>query len=338
MDGDDLKGLILAGGFGTRLGPIGQEKPKALLMIDDDTALNHLIKRLDNVGVEWYILANRKFSESFEEHDNVLIEETKADEEKPGAVSAIWQFIEGQEIDEDLFVLASDNYFASGFEDMLGYYSGNPMIGVSYIGSIPELDPEELGTLGFEGSGQHPPPKKSFKLTEFKEKSPEPASEYIGTGAYILPKSSFPVLKEFCEGKQRDNMGSLIEYFLEKDVEVEGYYFEKDWFDVSHRSYLEIFSEGSLLNSDENSIVVSRDLEDLNFELTIVLPGKSTQEQIKEDRALICFFVEGRGVFELDGEKRAVRSKDAISVSPGQSYQVHNNTETDLVFLTASRK
>lgn len=329
-----MKGLILAGGFGTRLGPIGQEKPKALLMIEDDTSLNHLIGRLEDVEVEWSILANRKFADSFEQYGNVLIEETRADEEKPGAVSAIWQFIDGQKINEDLFVLASDNYFASGFGDMLDCYSGKPMIGVSYIGSIPELDPREMGTLGFEGCEQYPPPERSFRITEFKEKSPEPASEYVGTGAYILPKSSFPVLEEFCEGKRRDDMGSLIEHFLGNDVEVEGYYFSEEWHDVSHRSYLEALGEGELVKSDENSIVVHRGIGNLDFSITIVHPGKIVSRRAEAEKGVICFFAEGEGVFELEGEERAIRSKDVVPVLPGQSYQVHNTTDVDLVFLT----
>lgn len=333
-----MKGLILAGGFGTRLGPIGREKPKALLMIDDDTALNHLIKRLEEIDVEWFILANQKFADSFGQYSNVLIEETREDEEKPGAVSAIWQFIGSQDIDEDLFVLASDNYFASGFEDMLNHYSGKPMNGVSYIGSVPELDPEEMGTLGFEGSDRYPPPEKSFKITEFKEKSPEPASEYVSTGAYILPKSSFSILEEFCEGKKRDDLGSLIEHFLENDVEVEGYYFSEEWQDVSHRTYLEAFSEGELVRSDESCITVNREIGDLDFSLTIIHPEKTVSDFVKDSKPVICFFVEGSGIFESEGEKRAIKSKDSIPILPKESYRVHNNTNTDLVVLTVSQK
>ncbi|MBS3814996.1 MAG: cupin domain-containing protein [Hadesarchaea archaeon] len=333
-----MKGLILAGGYGTRLGPIGQKLPKAMIMIDGNTALDHLINRLDNVGLDSIIVANEKFEASFESYDNVIIEETTSDEEKPGAISAINQIIQREEIDEDLFVLASDNYFSEGFEDFLDHYDGNPMIGVSYIGSKPEFDPSEMGTLGFEGCDDYPPPEKSFTITNFKEKSPEPLSDYIGTGAYIIPKSNFSDLTEFCAGEQRDNMGSLIEYFLENDITVEGYHFSGEWHDVSHRSYLEALSDGNLVKSDDRYIVVDKEVGGIVFSITILHPGKETSGHSHEEAGEVYFFAEGKGVLELDGEKRTVRGGDAIPISPGTFHRVYNTSDTDLVFLCAFEK
>lgn len=333
-----MKGLILAGGFGTRLGPIGEEMPKAMIMIDNDTALNHLLERLDAINIETLIVANEKFKEYFEPYDNVIIEETKADEEKPGAVSAIYQIIDNQGIDEDLFVLACDNYFSQGFGDLLEHYSGKPMIGVSYIGSTPELKPEEMGTLKFEGCDQYPPSQKVFKITEFQEKSSEPASDYIGTGAYLLPKSVFPDLKEFCEGEKRDNLGSLIEYFLEKEIEVQGYHFSGEWRDVSYRSYLEALGEGNLVKSDDRYVVVDREVGSLVFSITILHSGKATGGHSHGEAGEVYFFAEGEGILELDGEERSVKSGDAIPIMPGQFHRVYNTSETDLVFLCVFEK
>lgn len=333
-----MKGLILAGGYGTRLGPVGQKMPKAMIMFNGDTALDHLLNRLDAVGIKSLIVANRRFEEFFEPYDNLIIEETTSDEEKPGAISAINQIIKRQNIDEDLFVLASDNYFSEGFEDFLDHYDGNPLIGVSYIGSKPDLDPAEMGTLGFEGCDQYPPLKKAFAITEFKEKSPEPVSEYIGTGAYVLPKSNFPDLEEFCAGQQRDNMGSLVEYFLENDVTVKGYHFSGEWHDVSHTSYLEALGDGNLVKSDERYIVADKKVGGLVFSITILHAGKQTTGHSHEEAGEVYFFAEGEGVLEINGDKRAVRAGDALPIPPGKFHRVYNTSDKDLVFLSAFEK
>lgn len=333
-----MKGLLLAGGYGTRLGPIGQKIPKAMLMVEGDTALGHLIRKLDEIEVEYIIIANEKFKDFFESYDNLIIEETTSDTEKPGAISAINQIIQRENIDDDLFVLASDNYFSEGFQDFIDHYDGDPMIGVSFIGSKPDLDPTEMGTLGFNGCDKYPPPDKSFEITEFKEKSPEPVSEYIGTGAYILPKSILPDLEEFCAGKQRDNMGSLIEYFLENEITVKGYHFTGEWRDVSHTSYLEALSDGKLVKSDDRYIVVDKKINGIVFSITILHAGKQTSGHAHEEAGEVYFFAEGKGVLELDNEKRTVSSGDAIPIPPGTFHRVYNNSDKDLVFLCAFEK
>lgn len=332
-----MKALILAGGFATRLGPIGEKIPKAMLMLNEDTLLGHQLKRLEAVGVKPYILTNERFKDFFEGYKNVLVEEATRDEEKPGAVSAINNFIKSQGIDEDLLVLCSDNYFSEGFGDFLKHYTNEPLLGVYYIGSIPELKPEEMGTLKFDGSDEYPPPKKCFYITEFREKSPEPASEYVSTGIYIFPESVFPTIDEYCRGKRRDEPGGIIEYFLKSGVRVRGYLFGGEWQDISHKSYLEALGEGRLVKSDERYIVVDRSVGNLVFSITILHPGKQTSGHA-HPAGEVYFFVEGKGVLEIDGKKRAVRSGDATPIPPGKFHRVYNTSDKDLVFLCAFEK
>ncbi len=332
-----MKALILAGGFATRLGPIGEKIPKAMLMLNGDTLLGHQLRRLEAVGVEPYILTNESFKDFFRGYKNVLVEKATKEEEKPGAVSAINNFIKSQGVDEDLLVLCSDNYFSESFEGFLRCYTNEPMLGVYYIGSIPELKPEEMGTLGFEGSDKYPPPEKSFYITEFKEKSLEPASEYVGTGVYVFPKSAFPTIDRYCKGGRRDAPGGIIEHFLKSGVSVKGYLFGGEWQDISHKSYLEALGEGRLVKSDERYVVVDRSVGNLVFSITILHPGKHTTGH-SHPAGEVYFFAEGKGVLEIDGKKRAVRSRDAVPIPPGKFHRVYNTSDRDLVFLCAFEK
>ncbi len=68
-----MKALVLAGGFATRLGPIGGQMPKAMIVVEGDTLLGHLLKKLEAEKIEPIISTNKKFENFFEGHNNVLV-------------------------------------------------------------------------------------------------------------------------------------------------------------------------------------------------------------------------------------------------------------------------
>jgi glucose-1-phosphate thymidylyltransferase len=327
-----MRALILAGGFATRLGPLGEQIPKAMIVVNGETVLDNLLGKLAAEKVEATILTNRRFENFFTDYENVLIEDARREEEKLGAVSAINNAIEKLGIDEDVFVIASDNYFSSDFREFLSNYSGEPLIGVYYAGDSPEIKLEEMGTIMFDGCGSYPPPKKVFTITKFLEKSKQPVSKYVATGAYILPRSIFPILKEYCKGRKRDHLGSFIEHLLENKVRVKGFLFEGKWFDVSHVSYLRVFSSGRLVRTDERYIVSDLTLGELVLRLVILHPGKSTTGHSRQGSE-VYFFIEGQGQIEVNGEVKPVKSKDMVPINPGEFHRIHNNSDKDLIFI-----
>lgn len=332
-----LKALILAGGFGTRLGPLAEQIPKAMIVIDGNTVLEHLLNKLKEKNIEPIILTNRKFQSFFEGYGNILVEETRSDEEKPGAVSAINNAIKTLRIDEDVLVLCSDNYFSSDFREFFASYTGEPLVGVYYMGENPEFKPQEMGTLKFEGSESFPPPSKSFYITGFKEKSDKLLSKYVSTGAYVFPKPIFPVLAEYCKEQKRDNLGSFFEHLVNQGVKVKGYLFSGEWYDISHKGYLRVFSSGRLIKSDERYVVCGLGLGNLNLSMTILHPGKQTTGHSRPVSE-VYFFAEGRGEIEISGERRVVKSKDVIPLHAGEFHRIYNTSDKELVFLCVFEK
>ena len=332
-----MKALILAGGFATRLGPIGQEIPKAMLMLNGDTLLGHQLREFKKIGAEPFVLTNERFKDAFKDCKNVLVEKSSKEEEKPGAVSAINNFIREQGIDEDLLITCSDNYFSEGFEGFVKNYSGKPLTGVYYAGSTPELNPKEMGTLKFEDCDRYPPPKRSFKITEFKEKAENPASDYVATGIYLYPKDVFSEIDAYCKGEKRDQPGGLIEHFISKGMDVIGYHFEGQWQDISEKSYLKDLGKGRLIKRDNRYIVVDKSVGNLGYSITILSPGKETTGHA-HPVGEVFFFTEGQGVMEIEGVKRTVRSGDAISVEPRHFHKIYNTSKKDLVFLCVFEK
>lgn len=332
-----MKALILAGGFATRLGPIGREMPKSAIVIDGGTALDHILRKLGEVNIEPIILTNKKFENFFKMYKNVIYEEARANEEKPGAVSAINNAIKQLKINDDLLVVCVDNYFSSDFMEFLSSYTGEPQVGIYYVGENPEMKPEEMATAKFEGSEGFPPPKRSFYLKEFREKVKPPLSNYVGVGAYIIPKSVFGILEEFCKGQKRDAPGTFIEHLMSKRMEVRGYLFGGEWYDVSHKSYLQIFSTGRLLKSDDRYVVCDRGLGNLVLSITILHPGKQTTGH-SHPVSEVYFFVEGQGEIELDKKRKMVMSKDVVPIMPNEFHRVYNTSDKDLVFICVFEK
>ena len=331
-----MKALILAGGFATRLGPIGQQMPKAMIMTEGDTALNHLLKKLEAERIELIISISRKFEKFFKGYKNVLVEQAMAEEEKLGAVSAINHAIKQLKIDEDLLVICVDNYFSSDLAGFLSSYSGEPLVGVYYVGQKPYMKPEEMATMRFEGSDGYPPPKESFYINELKEKVKPPLSEYVGTGIYILPKRVFPILDGFCKGRAKDAPGFFVQHLIERGERVKGYLFGGEWYDVSHKSYLQAFRDAKLVRSDESCIRCDKPLGAMMLSLEILHPGKHTAGS-SHPEAEVCFFVEGEGEIELEGKRRKVSSKDVVLIRPDEFHRVFNTSSKDVIFVHARK-
>ena len=72
MSEKKLKGLILVGGFGTRLRPLTFSKPKPLIEFVNKPILLHQIEALKEVGVDEVILAVNYQSEKMQEFVNEM--------------------------------------------------------------------------------------------------------------------------------------------------------------------------------------------------------------------------------------------------------------------------
>jgi glucose-1-phosphate thymidylyltransferase len=328
-----VKALILAGGFAKRMGPIGEQIPKAMLPTEGDALLNHILRKLEREDIEAIISTNKRFEPFFREYKNIIVEEARKEEEKLGAVSAINHAIKRVGIDDDLLVICADNYFSSDLRGFISCFEGVPQVGVYYAGESPDLNVEEMATLKFEGSDRYPPPRDSFYIQGFKEKTKPPLSQYVGMGIYLLPKRAFPLLDEFCRVERRDAPGFFIQYLLEHGEKLKGYLFKGEWYDIAHKSYLQAFQNGKLVKSDERYVVVDKPLGgDLMLSITILHPGKLTTGH-SHPGAEVYFFIEGEGEIELDAQRRRVRGKDVVPIKPNEFHRVYNTSNHDLIFV-----
>jgi len=221
-----MKCLILAGGFGTRLYPLTLNKAKALLDYKGKPIINHVVDKIpQNINI--MVNVNKKFEADFHKWQRalnreveILVEEALSDEQKLGAVGSLNFWIGEKPIDEDLMVIAGDNYFEFDLAQFIARYDGkHTLVAVYDIGDKDKAT--QFGVVQLDED----------RIVGLQEKPPKPKSRLVDTACYIFPSRIFPLLHQYCQRGKRDNLGSFIAYLVDHD-EVYAYTFTEPWIDI----------------------------------------------------------------------------------------------------------
>ncbi|MDD4874274.1 MAG: sugar phosphate nucleotidyltransferase, partial [Dehalococcoidales bacterium] len=137
-----MKCLILASGFGTRLYPVTQKTAKGLLPYKGKPVISYIVEKIPD-DMEIHITTNRKFASQYQEWEkdigrniNLWVEPVDTEEQMLGAVGSLNYWVKGNNIQDDLLVVASDNYFDLGIKDLISAFDRkNTLIAVYDIGN-----------------------------------------------------------------------------------------------------------------------------------------------------------------------------------------------------------
>jgi len=229
-----MKCIILAGGFATRLWPLTENKAKPLLHLKDRPIISHIVDGLPE-DMEIIISTNAVFENEFKKWAEdyagrpikIFVEDSFDDEFKKGALGATAMVIGHEKLDEDLLLIAGDNYFGFKMKDFINSYQDNPIL-AAY--DIRDLNLAKRFGVVVARDGQ---------VVEFQEKPQEPKSTLVSTGCYIFPKENLDDIVEYAKEKN-DDLGGIFEYLLKKGAPVNVFSFQEKWFDVgSFEGYLE---------------------------------------------------------------------------------------------------
>lgn len=223
-----MKAFILAGGFATRLWPLTEKRAKPLLPIAGKPLLTHIVENIPD-DIEIVASTNSVFEQSFLDWQKtidrpvrVIIERTKSDDEKLGALGALAQWLKDENVNEDVLLLAGDNYLGFTLSDFLARYEpGHPLLAMRDIGD--KAQASKFGTAALKEDG------KTMLL--YEEKPPEPKSSLVSTTCCVLPVAVFPIIFE-CAVTHPDKNGVIWERFVERGIPAEAFAFTEPWFDV----------------------------------------------------------------------------------------------------------
>jgi glucose-1-phosphate thymidylyltransferase len=128
-----MKAIILAAGYATRLYPLTMNQPKALLPLAGKPILDYIVEKIEEVPAidEILLITNTKFYPNFctwAENKkgglpvSVFDDGTDSDETKLGAIGDLQFLIDKVGIDDDILLMASDNYFEFSLKDFYDFY------------------------------------------------------------------------------------------------------------------------------------------------------------------------------------------------------------------------
>ncbi|MBM3231436.1 NDP-sugar synthase [Candidatus Peregrinibacteria bacterium] len=238
-----MQAFILAGGFATRLWPLTEKRAKPLLPLAGVPLIEYLVRDIP-AGIPITVSTNAMFHDAFtawketlnRRDISILIEETRSDDEKLGALGATAQWIDHHDINEDVLLLTGDNYCGFSMKQFLDARTpGETLIAVHDIKDLEKA--KAFGTVITPSLA--PTSNAPLPITSFEEKPVHPKTSLVSTGCAVLPASVLPIVIEYAAIKP-DNVGGIFEELLARGLPVHAFTFSEPWFDVgSFEAYLE---------------------------------------------------------------------------------------------------
>ncbi|MBF0493634.1 MAG: nucleotidyltransferase family protein [Candidatus Omnitrophica bacterium] len=229
-----MKGLILAGGYGTRLYPLTIDIPKPLLEVAGKSILTRLLEKLEQVPScnEIYIVTNAKFYEKLESWRikskfrfpvSIVNDMTTSNDDRLGAIGDINLVLGAKKPHEDIVIMAGDNLFEFDIRDFVKFSEEKKGLSVALFDVSDKELAKRYGIVSVD---------KNSKITNFQEKPALPQSTLASTGIYYLPGSKITRIGEYMKtSNSKDAPGNFVRWMSETEGAF-GFVFTQGWYDI----------------------------------------------------------------------------------------------------------
>jgi glucose-1-phosphate thymidylyltransferase len=204
-----MKGVILAGGTGSRLLPLTKVTNKHLLPIYDKPMIYYPLQTLLDAGIEEIMIVSGRghaghFLELLGSGEEWGARFTYQIQEQAGGIAQALGLAERWADDEDITVILGDNIFQDNVKDAVPAYRSGAHI---FLKEVP--DAQRFGVAEIKGN----------QIISIEEKPQKPKSKYAVTGLYIYAAGVFSVIKTLKpSGRGELEITDVNNYYVNKGM------------------------------------------------------------------------------------------------------------------------
>ena len=211
-----MKGIILAGGSGTRLYPLTKVTSKQLLPVYDKPMIYYPLSTLMLAGIRDILIISTptdtpRFQDLLGDGSHFGIHLTYAVQESPDGLAQA--FLIGEEfIGEDAcaMILGDNIFYGNGFSKILAQAREKAETGQATIFGYYVRDPERFGVVEFD---------ENEKVISVEEKPSNPKSNYAVTGLYFYPKGVSQLAKHVEKSPRGElEITTLNDMYLQRGI------------------------------------------------------------------------------------------------------------------------